>query len=69
MIELPERINAIRTVTYSVPDIVAYLKEMGEEYIDLEDIMEYVEDNVAGDMSYPPSRHDLVYQDENGDEL
>ena len=66
---LPERINVIRTVTYSVPDIVTSLEEMGMEDIDLDVVMEYIQEWVYEDMSSPPSRHDIVYQDENGEEL
>ena len=69
MIELPERINAIRTVTYSVPDIVSSLEEMGEEGIDIETVIDYIQDWVEEDMRAPISRHDVVYQDENGEEL
>jgi hypothetical protein len=66
---LPERINVIRTVTYFVPDIVTSLEEMDMEDIDLDVVMEYIQEWVYEDMSSPPSRHDIVYQDENGSEL
>ena len=67
--DLPERINVIRTITYDVPQLVSTLEEMGEENIDLDRIMEFIEAWVDEDMAAPPSRHDLVYQDENGEEL
>ena len=66
---LPERINVIRTFTYDVPKIVSDLEDMGMEEIDLDVVLEYIEEWVWEDMSAPPSRHDLVYQDENGNEL
>lgn len=66
---LPERINVIRTFTYDVPKIVSDLEDMGMEEIDLDVVLEYIEEWVWEDMSAPPSRHDLVYQDENGEEL
>ena len=69
MTELPERINVIRTVTYDVSKLVSDLEDMGVEDIDLDSLMEYIEDWVYEDMTAPPSRHDLVYQDENGEEL
>jgi hypothetical protein len=69
MTELPERINVIRTVTYDVPKIVSDLEDMGMEDIDLDVVLEYIQEWVWEDMSSPPSRHDLVYQDENGNEL
>jgi hypothetical protein len=63
---LPERINVIRTVSYHVPDIVSSLKDMGEEDIDMERVMEYIEDWVEEDLG---SLHGLIFQDENGAEL
>lgn len=66
---LPERINVIRSITYDVPSLVDSLKEMGEEDINIDRVMEYIEDWVAEDMAAPLSRHELTYQDENGQEL
>jgi hypothetical protein len=66
---LPERINVIRSITYDVPSIVDSLKEMGEEDINIDTVMEYIEDWVSEDMASPLSRHDITYLDENGEEL
>ena len=66
---LPEKINVIRSITYDVSSIVDSLKEMGEEDINLESVMEYIEDCVSEDMLAPLSRHDLTYLDEYGQEL
>jgi hypothetical protein len=66
---LPERINVIRTVSYDVPKIVGDLQEMNMEDIDLDVILEYIQEWVVEDMTAPLSRHDIVYQDENGEEL
>ena len=66
---MPEKINVIRYITYDVPSIVDSLKEMGEEDIGIDSVMEYIEDWVAEDMTAPLSRHDLTYLDENGQEL
>ena len=66
---LPERINVIRSVTYDVAGIVDSLKELGEEEIDIDKVMEYIEDWVEEDMRAPISRHDITYLDENGQEL
>ena len=66
---MPEKINVIRSITYDVPSIVDSLKEMGEEDIGIDSVMEYIEDWVAEDMTAPLSRHDLTYLDENGQEL
>ena len=72
MNDLPERINVIRSVTYSVPDIFEKMCEENDDpfYVpELEEIMEYIQDWVQEDMTAPLSRHDIVYQDENGVEL
>jgi hypothetical protein len=66
---LPERINVIRTVSYDVPKIVGDLQEMNMEDIDLDVILEYIQEWVVEDLTAPLSRHDIVYQDENGEEL
>ena len=68
---LPERINVIRSITYDIPSLVIELEDMGidKEEIDLEFILEHIHDWVHEDMSAPVSRHDLVYQDEDGNEL
>jgi hypothetical protein len=42
---------------------------MGEENIHIGNVLEYIEDWVEEDMRAPLSRHDLVYQDEDGNEL
>jgi hypothetical protein len=69
MNDLPERINVIRTISYDVPKIVGDLQKMNMEDIDLDVVMEYIQEWVYEDMSSPPSRHDIVYQDENGEEV
>ena len=72
MNDLPERINVIRTVTYNIPNIVEDLRTMNDDPNydpDIDEIMEFIEDWVHEDMRAPLSRHDVVYQDENGNEL
>lgn len=64
---LPEYINAIKTMTYDVPMIVQSLTELGETDIDLERVMEYIEQWVYEDMA--SLDNNIVYQDENGEEL
>jgi len=66
---LPERINVIRTVSYDVPKIVMDLQDMNMEDIDLDVILEYIQEWVVEDLTAPLSRHNIVYQDENGNEL
>jgi hypothetical protein len=66
---LPERINVIRAITYDVAKVVEDLKEMEVEPIDIDTVINYITEWVEEDMRAPLSRHDLVYQDENGDIL
>lgn len=65
---LPERINVIKTVTYDVPAILDDIKKMGMDFeiTTVDDVMEFIEDWVAEDFG---SLSNLVFQDENGNEL
>ena len=67
--DLPERINVSRTFTYDVSIVVEELKQNGEKNINEDTIIKYVNSLVGEDMTSPVSRHDLVWQDENGNEL
>ena len=69
---LPERINVIRTITYATEHMladVALSNEISEDEVTTDMLLDWISDWVWEDMTSPPSRHDLVYQDENGDEL
>ena len=69
---LPERINVIKTITYSTKTTVEEIRTILDDphhNPDIEEVLEYIEDWVSEDMSAPLSRHDLVYQDEYGQEL
>jgi len=66
MSNLPERINAIKTVTYDVPAIVESLEQMGMEDIDLEVVMEFIQEWVFEDFGGDSG---IIFQDENGNEL
>ena len=67
--DLPERINVSRTFTYDVSIVVEELKQNGEKNINEDTIIKYVNSLVGEDMTLPVSRHDLVWQDENGNDL
>ena len=71
MTQLPERINVIRTVTYHVPSIVQDMNLSHGEFDpkSVDEIIEFISDWVEEDLRAPISRHDVVYQDENGNEL
>ena len=68
MNNLPERINVIKTVTYDVPSIFDDIKKMGVDFEinTVDDVMEFIEDWVAEDFG---SLDNLIFQDENGEEL
>jgi hypothetical protein len=69
---LPERINVIRSVTYSTESIVDSIRMALDDphhNPEIDEVLEFIEDWVAEDMSAPLSRHDLTYLDENGSEL
>ena len=69
MEKLPERINVIRTITYDVPAVIKDLEEMNVSPINLDTIFDYIHEWVEEDMRAPVSRHEIVYQDENGESL
>jgi len=68
MNELPERINAMKVVSYDVEEIVGYISDGLEkpvEEVTLDDVLEWIEDDVEQDIS----NGSVFYQDENGSEL
>jgi hypothetical protein len=72
MSQLPERVNAIRTVTYNVASIVETIVEMNAGDVKAEDVtLDEVLDIIAGwateDLS--SSHKEIIYQDQNGEEL
>lgn len=72
MERLPERINAMKVISYDVQQIVedvcnAY--SITKEEVTLEMVMEYVEELVAEDFAYQDYTGDVILQDENGEEL
>jgi len=68
MNELPERINAMKVVSYDVEEIVGYISDGLEkpvEEVTLDDVIEWIEDDVEQDIS----NGSVFYRDENGNEL
>jgi hypothetical protein len=66
---LPERINAIKVVTYDVVQIVESLQGMNDDDTyepTIEEVLAYIEDWVYEDFG---DSYGIVYQDEHGDEL
>lgn len=67
-----ERINVIRTITYEVEAARQAIRDENNDptmEVSDDDIMELVSEWAREDMMHPPSRHDVVFQDENGEEL
>ena len=67
--ELPERINAMKVVSYDVESIVDAMMTMNykenETDITIEDVLEWIGDDVEADINFSS----VIYQDENGGEL
>jgi len=67
--KLPERVNAMKVVSYDVESIVDAMMTMEyrekQEDITLEDVLEWIGDDVEADINFSK----VIYQDENGGEL
>ena len=72
MSQLPERINAMKVVSYDVQQIVESLmaeNEIEASEVTLEIVLDRVSDWVEADFTYLDNASDVIYQDENGEEL
>jgi hypothetical protein len=69
VIKLPERVNAMKVVSYNVDEIVDAMMTMEykekQEDITIEDVLEWIGDDVEADINFSS----VIYQDENGGEL
>jgi hypothetical protein len=68
VITLPERINAMKVASYDVQEIVGYISDGLDKpvkEITLEDVLEWIEDDVNMDIA----GCNVIFQDENGEEL
>lgn len=68
---LPERINAIKTVTYYVPDIVDSIRDMNDDpnyepslYEVIGQIEDWIEEDLGGG-----NANSIILQDENGNDI
>jgi hypothetical protein len=71
--ELPTRVNVMRVLTYDVAQIVQDLRDdnrdiAGEMEITQDDVMERIEQLAEADFAYYDVS-DLIYQDQDGNEL
>jgi len=71
--KLPERINVTKVVTYDVEQITRELKEQGNTDISLQDILDYIDGWVNEDFGcgfgHENNLGDLIFQDQDGEEL
>ena len=69
MTKLPERVNAMKCISYDVEQIVDAMMTMeyreSEQEITIEDVLEWIGDDVEADINFS----NVFYQDENGGEL
>lgn len=70
---LPERINVMYATTYGVQEVIDRLREdnrdtKGEMEITMDDIMTYIETETLDLIRYVRLK-DLIFTDENGEEL
>lgn len=70
---LPERINVMYATTYGVQEVIDRLREdnrdtKGEMEITMDDIMTYIETETLDLIRYARLK-DLIFTDENGEEL
>jgi len=70
---MPDRINVTKVVTYDVPDIITKLIEQGMENPIIDDVVEMVEEWVKDDFScgwgHQADVRDLIFTNEDGEEL
>ena len=66
---LPETITVTRSLSYNVSEIVSDLKDEGVTDIDIEKIVNQIQEWVEEEMRAPISRHDIVYQNEDGEQI
>ena len=72
MSQLPERINAIKVISYNVPDLVDTIVELNDgeitkDDVTLDELLNLVNGWADEDMTNAPNK--IIYQDENGEEL
>jgi hypothetical protein len=70
---MPDRINVTKVVTYDVPDIITKLIEQGMKNPTIDDVVEMVEEWVKDDFScgwgHQADVRDLIFTNEDGEEL
>ncbi len=67
-----EKINVIRTFTYDVESVKESIRENNNDpglEVSDDDVMEMVARLAYEDMRSAPSRHELIFQDEDGNDI
>jgi len=64
---LPKYINVTRVITYNVKDMQDLIYELEDEEVGLDQIVERIESEVSE--YFTGSIKDLIWTDENGDEI
>jgi hypothetical protein len=70
--QLPERINAMKVISYDVQQIAETLmaeQELEAHEITLEMVIERIESWVEEDFANQGNFSDVIFQDENGEEI
>lgn len=75
MEDMPERINVMKVISYTVADVVELLKSerTDDSEIEFGEVMERIEEWVRNDFScgwgHEADPNELIYQDEDGNDL
>ena len=85
MSDLPERVNVMRVISYNVADYVERIRQdraseviydrngardlAADREITIEDVVDLIENDCYDDFSGEVRLLDLIFQDENGNEL
>lgn len=67
--QMPKTVTVLRAFTYDVADIIDAMKEMGAENPTWQDVEEQINDWAHEDLRSPIDRHELIWRDENDNEL
>lgn len=76
--EMPQRINVMKIVTYDVFDVISQIQtdresSHDETEVTLDDVLERIEEWTKDDFScgfgHEIDHNDLIFQDENGNDL
>ena len=73
--EMPQRINVMKVITYDVSEVIETIKDArnNDDEITIDDVMEYVQNMVKDDFScgwgHEANLRELIFQDENGNDL